>query len=765
MRYTLESALPLGAFKPRGGLFAGGMTLHGGGGGFIQDIGDSIGDAFSGIGDAFSGAVEGIGDLGQSVANVVSDAGVSVDNAVNDYVPGGWGTVAAVAVPFAAPYLAPAMMAGLTAELGAAGAAAALSSGTSAATSAIQGKTLEDTLKGAALAGATSYGLSSLGAPSTESGTIDKFGNTVEIGAPIPEPKFETSSLEDTLKSAIDKAPAQIISPDNPYTDQIINAFSNPDAPLPAFEPTAGIPSSDAPSPDLVPKGTVSPTTYVNPVDGSAVSVDPADAITQEYLKNASTGSPNITYNPATGGRVFDYSAPATPETEAMAKMGMLDKASQLPGYLYDSVKANPLEYGLGALGLAGLAGQGPLAGIGQKLGTTKLLGGSSPSNQSGGSSAAAKAAATSPTSYKYGSAGEMDPNYLLRNRINAGNVYSSATGYQPLSTRYAEGGEVRHFGMGGLSDSLTNIFQPIEKSVVQPIGQAAPFLKDALPYAGMIAAPFIASPVAAAGVGALASGMGKGGFNMKRALMGGISAYGMSNLGAGLEAAGGAEASDGFFRSPGSMTKGLENLTAGGDTYKTAATNFGKQAGIPSAGMAIMGQSGISAVNEGIDQQAAANQALAQSNAAQSETDARNKAAKDRAYAAIHAHPYQYAVGGSIDDEYGMDEARGLNPGNLQNGFMGGVPSYAAGGTPRFLSGGGDGMSDSIPASINGTQEARLADGEFVIPADVVSHLGNGSSKAGAKQLYSMMDRVRQARVGNKQQGKQINPRKLMTA
>ena len=73
--------------------------------------------------------------------------------------------------------------------------------------------------------------------------------------------------------------------------------------------------------------------------------------------------------------------------------------------------------------------------------------------------------------------------------------------------------------------------------------------------------------------------------------------------------------------------------------------------------------------------------------------------------------------------------------------------------------------MSDSIKAKINGSQEARLADGEFVIPADVVSHLGNGSSKAGAKQLYSMMDRVRSARTGRKSQGKQINPRKLMAA
>lgn len=244
------------------------------------------------------------------------------------------------------------------------------------------------------------------------------------------------------------------------------------------------------------------------------------------------------------------------------------------------------------------------------------------------------------------------------------------------------------------------------------------------------------------------------------------------------------------------------------------------------------------------------------------------------------------YAMGGSIDDEYGIDESRGINQGNMQRGFMGGgVPGYAKGGEarerrdfldmieadvksppaqyvegmgfvtpppsvegrlganfdalggniragasgmammgpdkrimatpgmmdigyktqvgpgtldvgiqramraapgrgrdyaanigysmpfakggmpPRFLSGGGDGMSDSIPATINGKQEARLADGEFVIPADVVSHLGNGSSKAGAKRLYSMMDKVRTARTGTKKQGKQINPSKYLPA
>jgi hypothetical protein len=81
------------------------------------------------------------------------------------------------------------------------------------------------------------------------------------------------------------------------------------------------------------------------------------------------------------------------------------------------------------------------------------------------------------------------------------------------------------------------------------------------------------------------------------------------------------------------------------------------------------------------------------------------------------------------------------------------------------YLDGAGDGMSDSIPATIGGKQPARLADGEFVIPADVVSHLGNGSSKAGSKRLYAMMDKVRHARTGNKKQGKQINPAKYMPA
>lgn len=126
------------------------------------------------------------------------------------------------------------------------------------------------------------------------------------------------------------------------------------------------------------------------------------------------------------------------------------------------------------------------------------------------------------------------------------------------------------------------------------------------------------------------------------------------------------------------------------------------------------------------------------------------------------------YARGGAVDNEMGFDDSpRGLGLGNMSNGFMNGgsTPTFAQGGQARFLSGGGDGMSDDIPATIEGKQEARLADGEFVVPADVVSHLGNGSSKAGAKQLYSMMDKVRHARTGNKKQGKEINPSKFLAA
>jgi hypothetical protein len=244
----------------------------------------------------------------------------------------------------------------------------------------------------------------------------------------------------------------------------------------------------------------------------------------------------------------------------------------------------------------------------------------------------------------------------------------------------------------------------------------------------------------------------------------------------------------------------GIKNLITGpAGVGKTAAALSGVNP-VQMGGVALYGASSLAALDEQRDflkqQLAAGNMAQAEYDAAVAEIDRQAGVARD----AVSKNPFDpnpstdvsigdtlygrgdpnatlynrgnagstlYAMGGSVDDSYGMDEARGLFSGNMSNGFMnmGSTPAYAKGGMPRFLSGGGDGMSDNIPAVIGNKQPARLADGEFVIPADVVSHLGNGSSKAGAKQLYSMMDKVRSARTGNSKQGKQINPRKYMPA
>jgi hypothetical protein len=109
---------------------------------------------------------------------------------------------------------------------------------------------------------------------------------------------------------------------------------------------------------------------------------------------------------------------------------------------------------------------------------------------------------------------------------------------------------------------------------------------------------------------------------------------------------------------------------------------------------------------------------------------------------------------GGSVDGGMIGLAAGGITP------RMPRMPSVRQ---PRYLRGITDGMEDKIKTSIDGKQKALLSHGEFVIPADVVSHLGNGNSDAGAKKLYQMMDRVRQARTGSKKQGKQINPDKFM--
>lgn len=108
--------------------------------------------------------------------------------------------------------------------------------------------------------------------------------------------------------------------------------------------------------------------------------------------------------------------------------------------------------------------------------------------------------------------------------------------------------------------------------------------------------------------------------------------------------------------------------------------------------------------------------------------------------------------VSGGDGGDGGGEARGGLSPRFNYHMATGGISdagynlgSYSDGG--RLLRGPGDGVSDSIPAVIGKKQPARLADGEFVVPARIVSELGNGSTEAGARKLYAMMDRIQAAR------------------
>ena len=134
-------------------------------------------------------------------------------------------------------------------------------------------------------------------------------------------------------------------------------------------------------------------------------------------------------------------------------------------------------------------------------------------------------------------------------------------------------------------------------------------------------------------------------------------------------------------------------------------------------------------------------------------------------------ATPYQSPVSTNMlaptsDSGVGMNGEPNMQGTRLAAGGLSDLGGYSDGG--RLLRGPGDGVSDSIPAQIGNKQPARLADGEFVVPARIVSELGNGSTEAGAKQLYKMLDRVQNARGKTTAKGKvakNTNAAKLLPA
>jgi hypothetical protein len=198
-------------------------------------------------------------------------------------------------------------------------------------------------------------------------------------------------------------------------------------------------------------------------------------------------------------------------------------------------------------------------------------------------------------------------------------------------------------------------------------------------------------------------------------AFTGGISGYGGGNLGAGLK------------------QFGTEQATAGG-VAPQATLGQGITAALDKPTDFLRSMGGGDALKGGIKTAAAAGPGLA------------GAMVPDMNATTAEMNQYKY------------DPNRQLNL-NRDTGLR----LLAQGG--YLETGMGDGISDEIPGSIGGQQDVMLSENEFVIPADVVSGLGNGSSDAGAEQLYNMMDRVRKARTGTEKMGREITAERLMPA
>lgn len=155
--------------------------------------------------------------------------------------------------------------------------------------------------------------------------------------------------------------------------------------------------------------------------------------------------------------------------------------------------------------------------------------------------------------------------------------------------------------------------------------------------------------------------------------------------------------------------------------------------------GTGFTGDSGLGVDGTAGEAEAAAN-ADAVNAQAQADVEAAAEANSEANAAAAAAEGAASVDGGGIDSM-----ARGGLASLARGGATGSLGAYSDGG--QLLRGPGDGVSDSIPARIGRNQPARLADGEFVIPARIVSELGNGSTEAGSRKLYAMMQRIQQGR------------------
>ena len=238
------------------------------------------------------------------------------------------------------------------------------------------------------------------------------------------------------------------------------------------------------------------------------------------------------------------------------------------------------------------------------------------------------------------------------------------------------------------------------------------------------------------------------------KGLTAGLGAFGGAGLG---EAAGTAGQAATAAKATSNVAAAAPGLQAAPNITGQAATQF---ANLPDAGarLSSMGD-GLSALTSGGEAGAQALQAAGGGGNLLTKTAMAATPALDSAMGMQDPQdqqalirPYDYDFGSG---RYTAGDPFVAKQGGSVPGLNSLVRNFQEGG--RFIEGEGDGMSDSIDANIDGVTEAKLSDGEFVIPADIVSHIGNGSSDAGSKRLYSMMDEIRQTRTGKTEQAPEI--------
>jgi hypothetical protein len=342
---------------------------------------------------------------------------------------------------------------------------------------------------------------------------------------------------------------------------------------------------------------------------------------------------------------------------------------------------------------------------------------------------------------------------------------------------------------VGGAHGMMTGFENPLQSAMAGLGGYGGAGIGAGLGAAG---AAGTAAPAAATAGEVAASQMGSAGSGYAGAAELGSGMYGANSQAMGMVPGG--ELGSGMYGSQalpvgqpttfGGMGQGISNMVDTGQTGTTARDAFMSRVDGVSGLARNVGSAAAPAISSAMEPEEMGNTKPISNirpysfdrtltpGAFDDVTDSRERRYFNDQFTA--GEPYQLARGGlatfvrggkakkpdPLEQRYEMAEFR--DPQSMQKKTMG-MYQYAAGG--RTLSGPGDGMSDDIKANIDGVQEARLSDGEFVIPADVVSGLGNGSTEAGSKHLKAMMDRVRQQRTGKKQQAKQIKVKGLMPA